>query len=191
MQIISLILTIFNSLEEKIIHGPREIPKWHKLYGKKYYRCGTYTRSLLLFNREKVTFIIYRFYDPVEKKTYSLLPFYISPYQRHINTTIDQVLLMYFLEKKSLFKISFELDIDIDAVRRWVKKFSARANNLNLYLEKKIIAEKPGYRPANKILSNIFDTVKSIFNRVTSLVNDKKFISQYGVLSWLNLNFGV
>jgi uncharacterized protein YqhQ len=65
MQIITQILTIFNGLNNIFIHGPQEIPKWHELYGKKYYRCGTYTRSLLLFDRVKVTFIIYRFYDPM------------------------------------------------------------------------------------------------------------------------------
>jgi len=34
--------------EKGIIYGPRGIPKWHPLFGKKCWRCGSYTRKLIL-----------------------------------------------------------------------------------------------------------------------------------------------
>jgi hypothetical protein len=191
MQIITQILTIFNGLNNIFIHGPQEIPEWHELYGKKYYRCGTYTRSLLLFDRVKVTFIIYRFYDPMAKRTYSLLPFYISPYQRHINTTIDLVLFMYFFQGKSFFSISVELDIGIETVRRRIQKFAARTPDIMHDIEKKLISERPGYRPASNPLYGIFDTVRIIIKNVCAFIQDKNFILDYGFLSWININFGV
>lgn len=191
MQIISLILTKFNRLGQKIIQGPKNIPSDHELFNQHTSHCGNYVRDLILFNRIKISVIIYRFIDTSTKNTYSLLPFYISPYQRHINKTIEQVLLMHFLERKSFMKISSELDLDIETIRNWVNLFKNRANDLHKRLEKKIIEEIPGYRVAKCLSENIYDIVKSIFNKVTTLIPDKKFITEYGVLSWLNLNFGV
>ena len=191
MQIITRNSTTFNTAAKKIIiYGPTEIPEGHPLFGKKLYRHGTYTRTLLLFNRVMVTVVIFRFLEilpPGSKQkyaTYSLLPSCISPFQRHINDTIDEVVEAFFLNHKSLFGISAEIDIGITTVKRWIVKFEARAQELDEKAESLASESIPGYKPAAHFVNNIYDRVKSIFRKVF-LLKEK----DCAVTSWLNLTF--
>jgi hypothetical protein len=195
LQIITKILTLFTNPIVITIYGPNEIPYGHPLYGKSLLRHGAYKRDLILSNRLTVRFIIFRFREilPIGSKhksvTYSLLPFYISPYQRHINKTIDTVLEMFFFKHQSKFSIANELDIGIATVRRWISKFSAKADEINTGTEKMMIASKPGYRAVAYSTNNIFQLVRSIYQKVFQLTINKNILFEYGVLSWLNLNF--
>jgi hypothetical protein len=189
MQIITKISTDFNTLVEITIYGPNEIPVGHKLYGRKLSRHGTYTRSLILFNGVRVVFVIFRFCEKTDTGyiTYSLLPFYISPFQRHINTFIDQVLQLFFLEHKSISSISNMLDIGLPTIRRWITKFAAAAEDIDTDTEKAMVNSKPGYRAVPYSANSIVKIVKSVFKKVFHLVKDKISLLDYGITSWINL----
>lgn len=194
MQIITEILSVFNTVTV-ILYGPTEIPVWHDLYGKKLHRHGTYTRSLFLSNRLKLTIVVFRFRELLppgsEHKsiTYSLLPFYITPLERHINTTIDNAIESFFFQKKSLFSISNKLNISLPTIKRWISKFHGKANDFNKKIENMLTNTKPGFRLASVPDQNIFDTIKSIFKKVFFAVFNKNILLDYGIISWLNLNF--
>jgi len=180
-------MTLFTNPAIITIYGPNEIPYGHSLYGKPLFRHGTYTRDLIQPNKITIRFVIFRFREilPSGSKhksvTYSLLPFYISPFQRHINTTIDTVLEMFFLKHQSKFSISKELDIGITTVRRWISKFSAKAEDINKGAEKMMIALKPGYRAATCFTNNIFQLVRSIYRKVFQLSTDKSILNPYAL----------
>lgn len=195
MQIITKFLTLFTNPAIVTIYGPNEIPYGHFLYGRPLFRHGTYTRDLILSNKLTIRFVIFRFREILppgsghKSITYSLLPFFISTYQRHINTTIDTVLEMFFFKHQSNFSISQELDIGIATVRRWISEFSAKAEGMNMSIEKMMIDLKPGYRAVAYSTNNIFHHIHSIFQKVFQLARDKNTLLDYGVVSWLNLNF--
>jgi transposase-like protein len=193
MQILTKILTYFKTENEIFIYGPNEIPKKHALSGKKLYRHGCYTRKLKLSNGIQVVFVIFRFFEKVNGKyiTYSLLPFYISSYQRHINTSIDRVLQLYFVEQKSLFSISEDLDIGLTTIRRWISKFSDKAGVIDNETEKMMIESEPGYRAASYQVKNIFEVVRSIFKKVSILAKNKKVLFEFGMISWINLKIRI
>ena len=194
MQIITEILSVFNTVTV-ILYGPNEIPVWHHLYGKKLQRHGTYTRSLYLSNSVKIIIVVFRFREllpPGSKHksiTYSLLPFYITPYERHINTTIDSAIESYFIQKRSLSSISKKLNISPLTIKRWVSRFHEKANGFCEKLENILTDAKPGFRPASTPIKNIFDTVKSVFEKVFIAVSNKNILFDYGITSWLNLIF--
>lgn len=189
MQIITKFSTDFNTSVEITIYGPNEIPVGHKLYGRKLSRHGTYTRSLILFSGVRVEFVIFRFCEKTDTGyvTYSLLPFYISPFQRHINTFIDQVLQLFFLEHKSMSSISNMLDIGLPTIQRWVTRFAAAVEDIDKNTETAMINSKPGYRAASYSANNIVKVVKSILKKVFHLVQDKIILLDYGITSWVNL----
>lgn len=189
MQIITKFSTDFNTPVEITIYGPNEIPVGHKLHGRKLSRHGTYTRSLILFSGVRVVFVIFRFCEKTDSGyvTYSLLPFYISPFQRHINTLIDQVLQLFFLEHKSISSISNMLDIGLPTIHRWITRFAAVAEDIDTITEKVMISSKPGYRAASCSANNIIKVVKSVFKKIFHLVQDKIILLDYGITSWINL----
>ena len=189
MQIITKFLTNFNTVTEIIIYGLNEIPKGHKLYGRKLWRHGTYTRRLILSNGIRVLFVIFRFCEKTSEGyvTYSLLPFYISPFQRHINSIIDQVLQLFFFEGKSMSSISVKLGIALPTISRWILKYAAKAEDLDKDTEKMMIDSKPGHRVASYSVNNVFAMVQSIFKKVFLLAEDKIILLDYGVTSWINL----
>jgi hypothetical protein len=194
MQIITEILSVLNTITV-ILYGPNEIPVWHHLYGKKLQRHGTYTRSLYLSSGLKIIIVVFRFRELLppgsEHKsiTYSLLPFYITPYERHINTTIDSAIESYFFQRRSLLSISKELNISPTTIKRWVSRFHEEANGYCEKLENILTDTKPGFRPASKPIKNICDTVKSVFKKVFIAATDKNILFDYGITSWLNLSF--
>lgn len=191
MQIITKFSADFNTPVEIIIYGPNEIPFGHKLYNRKLYRHGTYTRKLILLSGIRVVFVIFRFCERTADGyvTYSLLPFCISPFQRHINTLIDLVLQRFLFESKSMFSISDELDIGLSTIRRWITKFTTNAKDLDEAAEQMMINSKPGFRAASYSVNNISTVVKSLFKKVYQLAQDKSSFIDYGITSWINLRF--
>jgi hypothetical protein len=193
LQIITKIRTVFTGQIIITIYGPNEIPDGHYLYGRSLHRHGAYVRDLILLNNLIIRFVIFRFREilpPGSKHksiTYSLLPFYISPYQRHINTTIDTVLEMFFFKHRSKFSISKELDIGIATVRRWISAFAAKAEDIDRSTEQLMIDANPGYRAASSFSDNTVAIVKSVFKKVFQLAQDKSILTCYGVTSWINL----
>jgi ribosome-binding ATPase YchF (GTP1/OBG family) len=196
MQIITEILSVLNTITV-ILYGPNEIPVWHHLYGKKLQRHGTYTRSLYLSSGLKIIIVVFRFRELLppgsnhKSITYSLLPFYITPNERHINTTIDNAIESYFFQRRSLLSISKELNISPATIKRWVSRFHEKANGFCEKLEKILTDAKPGFRPASTPIENIFDTVKSIFRKVFIVVLNKNILIDYGITSWLNFTFQI
>lgn len=189
MQIITEFLIVFNSSDKIIIYGPNEIPVGHKLHGKKLHRHGCYTRELILSNGMRVMFKIFRFCEQTAEgyKTYSLLPSFITPYQRHINTFIDSVLQLYFSENKSMFSISGELDIDLPTVRRWINKFKDKAIHLDEATEKMMINSNPGYRAASYPVSCILSAARALFKKILQLAHSEFISINNGITGWINL----
>lgn len=189
MQIITKISADFNTLTEIIIYGPTEIPVGHKLYNQKLRRHGVYTRKLILSSGIRVTFVIFRFCEKTNDGyvTYSLLPFYISPFQRHINNIIDRVLELFFFEHRSKSGISDELAIALPTIQRWISKFADKTKDIDEDTEKMIVDSKPGYRAASHSVNNIFSMVKSVYRKVFQLVHEKVVLLEYGIISWINL----
>lgn len=198
MQILTQILTrfniqieSFNSTPEIVIEGDKDIPKTHPLYGKKLRRHGTYTRYLKLYGYIRVKIIIYRFYCREERRTYSLLPFYISPYQRHINAIIAQVLHMHFGQGKSVEKICAcsEMDVGAKTVKRWINKYGSRLWEWAHHLEIKLLKEKMSYRAASMPIEGIFQ-IPALLERKLSEFVQLKHLDSYGFISYLHLLFG-
>jgi len=198
MQILTQILTRFNTLIESfdgtseiVIEGDKDIPKTHPLYGKKLRRHGTYTRYLKLYGYIRVKIIIYRFYCREERRTYSLLPFYISPYQRHINAIIAQVLHMRIGQGESVEKICAcdEMDVGPKTVKRWAKKYGSRLWEWVHHLEVRLIKEITSYRPACIPIEGIFQIPDHLERKLSEFVQ-LKHLDTYGFISYLHLLFG-
>ena len=172
MQIISRFLPIINSLSKGILHGPTTVPNWHPLYDKKYYSWGTYSRKLHLYNQRTITVIIHRFYCPETKKTYSLLPFFIEPYQRHINTVIEECILLYILNGKSYESLSRYPYPSQRTIRRWVNKFINTIDDKLVILEKFLSSRMPSYRIADSPLYSIVQKVMYLLDNVKYVIDN-------------------
>ena len=193
-----IITKAFNKLSNNTlitIYGPNIIPIGHFLYGKSLRRHGFYTRELTLSNKLTIRFIIFRFREILisggkqKSVTYSLLPFYISPYQRHINEVIDKVLQLFFLEHRSKLSISRQLDIGIYTINRWITKFAIAADEINSNIEIELVAAQPGYRAAANAENSISKVAKNVFKKMFILVKEKTLLIEYGIISFINLLF--
>jgi len=85
-------------------------------------------RKLILYDERVIFIIVYRFYCPETKKTYSLLPFFIRRYERHINTVIEDALKNNFIEGVSAETLAEEPSPSPWTIRRWLKKFQSSLN---------------------------------------------------------------
>ncbi len=142
-----------------------------------------------------IRFIIFRFREILisggkqKSVTYSLLPFYISPYQRHINEVIDKVLQLFFLEHRSKLSISRQLDIGIYTINKWIAKFAIAADEINSNIEIELVAAQPGYRAAANAENSISKVAKNVFKKMFILVKEKTLLIEYGIISFINLLF--
>jgi hypothetical protein len=186
MTILSILKEDFKRLKGKILYGPDTIPKWHPLYGKKYYRCGVYRRELILYNKVVITVVVHRFYSPEEKKTYSLLPFFITRYQRHINTIIDDVIRGYFLEGRSIEELSDHPSPGTHTVKRWIKKFKGRLDSTIEKVEKYLIKKYPDYLPVRMYKSDLSGKVMYLLEKVNIIEKNKSDILLFGSISFIN-----
>jgi len=188
MTILTKIQLVFNIMNNKILEGEKEIPKWHHLYGKRCWRCGTYLRSLILYDGRIVQYRIYRYYSPEEKKTYSLLPFFIQRYERHINTVIQSVLEHHFVvgignEAKDEFS---KQEVPSEwTERRWIKKFKSKFNELESNFEEFLCRYYPEHLPASENAVSIGQKMQHMFDKTKIMINGKiDKILQYGELSF-------
>lgn len=191
MQIVSRFWPLFNSISNGILHGPNVIPNWHPLYGRKYYSWGTYQRKLRLYDGKIITVIIYRFYCPEEHKTYSLLPFFITSYQRYINTIIEDCIIAYILEGKSLNSLSSHPVPKYRTIRRWINNFIYSVDhNLSIF-EQFLCSRLPSYPIADSPLTTLSQKVKYLFDNVKYIINNSDNYYVYGKLSYINHTIAV
>lgn len=186
MQIISLFTQFFKTISNGILHGPNVIPDWHPLYGRKHYSWGTYKRKLQLYDSTTITVIIYRFYCPEERKTYSLLPFFITSYQRHINTVIEDCILGHILEKKSLNSLSSHPVPKYRTIRRWVNNFIYSIDYNLLIFEQYLCSRLPSYNIADSPLKTLTQKVIYLFDNVKHIINNSDSYHVHGKLSYIN-----
>jgi len=184
MNIITLNHPKFNRLN-KIYYGPQQIPKWHELYQKKCWRCGWYERKLILYDKIVITLIIYRFYCPETKKTYSLLPFFINRYERHINTVIEDALREYFIEGISAEKLAEEPSPSPWTIRRWIKKFQDKLDYTRQKVEEFLIGNVPDYRPTAAWRNTNKHKFIDFLNKADLLPIGMKNLHLFGSLSYL------
>jgi hypothetical protein len=186
MTILALLHTIFKHLHNNILYGPDKIPKGHPLYGKKYHRCGCYKRSLCLYDKKVITIIVYRFYCLETRKTYSLLPHFITRYERHINTVIEDVLIRYFGRDSNVDSLAEYPSPSPWTVRRWINKFSLMIEKARVKVEKFLIHNIPSYRPASVHVSSMVDRLDDVLAKAHIIMDhtnsDNLYI--YGSMSY-------
>lgn len=144
---------------------------------------GWYQRKLILYDKTVVLIIVYRFYCLETKKTYSLLPFFVSRYERHINTVIEDVLQEYFNHGASIERLAEEPSPSPWTIRRWIGKFSGSLDGLGHEVEKFLINNLATYLPsAGKTTPQTFD---SLLKKAQLLPITIKNTHLYGCLSYL------
>jgi hypothetical protein len=185
MYILTLIRRPLNNLHNNILYGPQEIPRWHSLYGRKVWRCGWYERKLRLYDKRIITVIVYRFYSVEEKKTYSILPLFISHYERHINTVIEDVLRGYYTERLAAEKMAEEPSPSPWTIRRWLKKFSNLIDDLCYAVEKFLILNHAEYQPALNKLSLRSGKLELLLSKAELIEPSKDYLYLYGSLSYI------
>jgi hypothetical protein len=187
MSILTLFQIKLNKIKNgTIIYGPQQIPEWHPLSKLKCWRCGWYQRKLILYEQTVINIIIYRFYCPETRKTYSLLPFFISQYERHINTTIEHVITAYFLENTSVEDLATEPTPSPWTIRRWLKKFQADLAELRQKVEEFLIGNLFTYRPTAAWNNTIPQQLNDFLAKTDLLPFFLKEPYLYGRLSYLN-----
>lgn len=202
MQIISVFLRKLNNLVEKnddkittiTVFGPTELSEQFKreYSGHKIYSWGTYRRKLFV-GFILIEFVIQRYYIPTLHKTVSLLPHFITPYERYPNKLIDKVLLLYAAKMSQegiVEMLSHTHSISSNTIKRWLSKFKDRVNRLEELLEKRLIETVPSYPPDKRPSTDFGDAVKKVFQKAAEIVTDKLKLAEYGTMSWLNLNTG-
>jgi hypothetical protein len=182
MTIITLLQPKFNRSKIKVIYGPQSIPPWHHLYHKKCWRSGWYRRDLILYDKTVIAIFVYRFYCLETKKTYSLLPFFISRYERHINTVIEDVLQEYCSHGSSIEQLAEEPAPSPWTIRRWIGKFGGRLDDLRQVVEEFLISNQATYLPAAGTTPRTFE---ELLKKVQLLPITNKNIHLYGSLSYL------
>lgn len=183
MTILTLFRTKFNNL--LTIYGPQEIPKWHPLSDTKCWRCGFYKRKLILYDLTVVTIVIYRFYSPIHKKTYSLLPFFIQRYERHINSVIEDILKEYFLKGVPIERLAVIPAPSPWTIRRWVNRFRERFEDLREKVEQFLVIHRHQYQ-SQKILNHSFQyKLQDLFQKGNLLSRESEDIHFYSILSYL------
>lgn len=185
MIIITLIITKFNTSKTDTYYGPQVIPMWHPLYQKHYWRCGWYRRKLILYDKRVIFIIVYRFYCPETKKTYSLLPFFITRYERHINTVIEDTIKNHFYEGLSAEALAEEPSPSPWTIRRWLKKFQINIHDIRPKVEEFLIANVPVYHPTAAWISSIQCILRDLLQKVKQLPIPGKDLYLYGSLSYL------
>lgn len=187
MTIVTWMTLTFNIMSDIILEGEKEIPKWHHLYGKKCWRCGTYVRRLILYDGRILRYRIYRFYSPEEKKTYSLLPFFIQRYERHINTVIEAVVELHLIDgfREGDDEFSKKEVPSEWTERRWIKKFKTRFSELESNFEEFLSKYYPEYLPASKDTISLGQQIQRLFGKAKIMVDNKiNKIYPYGDLSF-------
>jgi len=182
MIIVTLFQTEFNRVNY-IIFGLQSIPPWHHLYHKKCWRVGWYRRKLILFDKTVIEIYVYRFYCLETKKTYSLLPFFISRYERHICTVIEDILLEYIDHGVSAERLAEEPAPSPWTIRRWVKKFGSKMSELRQKAEEFLINNLESYLPITQ--KDMPHTFSGLLEKAKLLPIPGKNLHLYGSLSYL------
>ena len=185
MNIITLILAKFNSTEHDTLYGPQNIPVWHPLYGKPHWRCGWYRRKIILYDKRVIFIIVYRFYCLETKTTYSLLPFFIQRYERHINTTIEEILQRYFCENAPVESLAEEPSPSPWTIRRWIKKFKQRLPHIRQSVEEFLIANEPQYHLIAAWCNSPLAIWNDLIQKANRLPIPNKNLILYGAFSYL------
>jgi hypothetical protein len=185
MTIITFFLAEFNRLQTHILYGPQVIPQWHPLFGKRCWRCGWYRRKLIFYDQRVLLIVVYRFYCPETKTTYSLLPFFIDRYERHINTVIEDVLIRYFLEGASIETLAEEPAPSPWTIKRWLKKFQDRFILIRQSVEEFLITNVPEYHPTAAWENSFPHRLNDLLHKANRLAIPMNHLVLYGSLSYL------
>lgn len=189
MTILTLIRPIFNRLHKNRLYGLDRIPRWHPLFNKKHHRCGHYIRKLRLYDKRIIEIVAYRFYCPELKKTYSLLPFFISRYERHISTVIEDALFRHLLGKETLEKLAEDPSPSPSTVKRWIGKFVPGLREQEIAVESLLQRLHP-LRPIPKS-SSWSELFESFMFKARALETTLNYIYLYGPFSYINYAAGI
>lgn len=190
MTILTLIRPIFNRIHKNRIYGLDRIPHWHPLFGEKHHRCGYYIRKLRLYDKRIIEIVVYRFYCPELKKTYSLLPFFISRYERHINTVLEDVLFRYLVGLESPEKLTEDPAPSPWTIKRWIKKFIPGLRRKEKAAESLLQRLFP-LRPISKsppAWDTLFD---NFIHKARAMETNQDFIHLYGSFSYIYYAAGI
>lgn len=182
MTILTLFKPLFNK-HTKRIYGSQEIPPGHFLYGHKHWRCGHYERKLHLYDKSVIIVVVYRFYSPETGKTYSLLPFFISRYERHINTVLEDVLFGYLVNGLPAENLAEEPAPSPWTIRRWIRKFGDVLENAKQSVEKYLIRNVPNYHPVTFPVGS--HPLKTLLSKASYLESNKDHLLFFSPLSYI------
>jgi hypothetical protein len=160
------------------------MPKWYKLRGKKLYRWGHYTRTLVLYSGAKVKVRVQRFYCPEERRTISLLPFYITRYQRYINTIIEDVLKKVLIDMSSADKVEMAGPPLGKTIRRWAKWMLANLEQMRVGAAKLLIRRDAEYFSVGAAKGTAAGKFADLLEKGSRLASEED-IMQYGALSYI------
>lgn len=165
--------------------GPLDIPKGHKLYGKKgIYRWGYYTRTLVLWSGVKIRVRVQRYYDPIARRSYSLLPFYIMRYQRHIITIIQDILEKRIINGLSYRQIETNKPPFKKTIKRWTKLVLAALDQLRKGIAKHLIQKGAEYFAVDTAKKTLKEKFEDLLSKAKELANEEEIL-QYGALSYI------
>jgi hypothetical protein len=126
---------------------------------------------------------VYRFYSLEEKKTYSILPLFVSYYERHINTVIEDILRGYFIEKLSAEKMAE--DPSPWTIRRLIRKFKGMFDKLCYAMERYLILNDIEHQPSFNKFRSSSDKLEFLLKKAELIEENKDLIYLYGSLSYI------
>jgi hypothetical protein len=151
------------------------------------YRWGQYLRCLILYSGVVVKVVIQRYYSPETKRTYSLLPFYITRYQRYINTIIEEVLIQRLVEGQSYEQIEQNGPPLKKTICRWNKWVSARLDVLREKLTMYLVHKNSEYFSVSTAKNGVGEKLEDLLAK-GKLLSSKEENIQYGSLSYILYN---
>jgi len=154
------------------------------LCGKKCYPWGTFTRSLTLYSQEKIDVVVQRIYCPDTERTYSLLPFYITRYQRFVNTIIEDVFKSIFIDGQSCEEIEQNGPPLRKTITRWKKWILARIDKLRKCLAELLIKEEPEYFSVSSAKWEAGKKLEELLENAKMLASEEDILL-YGSLSYI------
>ena len=113
-----------------------------------------------------------------QRETYSLLPHFITRYQRHINTVIEDILQRHYAEGTSAENLAEEPSPSPWTIRRWIYKFSKMIVSAENRVEKFLIGNIPSYSAATQNSETMLNKLSEIKRKAHLII---KYIKSFDI----------
>lgn len=154
------------------------------------HKHGKYMRTIYSYN-ESYIIPIYRRFCPNCKTTFSLIPSFIKPYARFLNSYRFNLLKYHVVDGVSIKRIPAKATnfISTTTFRRWLKKLKGVASNVNKFLIAKLLDIQPGLPPPKGNLSDTAFILKAgeTLRLIVQALLPSEPSGSYGVFDMLNI----